>query len=85
MELNSSINTFKDGMDLDSDVSVLSKDSIRYAENIQIITNKDGTDFAIQNADYFKSYRYTKGPININFDKITVITTISVKYVFKYN
>lgn len=72
-------------MDLDSDVSVLSKDSIRYAENIQIITNKDGTDFAIQNADYFKSFRYTKGQLNIDFDKITVISSIAVKYVFKFN
>lgn len=72
-------------MDLDSDVSVLDKNSIRYAENIQIITNKDGTNLAIQNADYFKNVKYTKGPLNIDFDKITVISSIAVKYVFKFN
>lgn len=85
MELNSSINTFNGGMDLDSDVSVLDKNSIRYAENIQIITNKDGTNLAIQNADYFKNVKYTKGPLNIDFDKITVISSIAVKYIFKFN
>lgn len=72
-------------MDLDSDVSVLDKNSIRYAENIQIITNKDGTNLAIQNADYFKNVKYTKGPLNIDFDKITVISSITVKYIFKFN
>lgn len=85
MELNSSINTFNGGMDLDSDVSVLDKNSIRYAENIQIITNKDGTNLAIQNADYFKNVKYIKGPLNIDLDKITVISSIAVKYVFKFN
>lgn len=85
MELNSSINTFNGGMDLDSDVSVLDKNSIRYAENIQIITNKDGTNLAIQNADYFKKVKYAKGPLNIDLDKITVISSIAVKYVFKFN
>jgi hypothetical protein len=43
MELNANVNTFYKGLDLDSDISILDKSTIRYAENIKLITNKNGT------------------------------------------
>ena len=43
MEINSNINVFYKGLDLDTDVSALKKDSIRYAQNIRLIANDEGT------------------------------------------
>lgn len=85
MELNVSMNTFKKGMDLDSDVSIIDKDSIRYAENIQIIANQDGTNFAIQNADYIKATRYPAHGLTIDFDTFKILRALPVKYLFKLN
>lgn len=85
MELNVSMNTFKKGMDLDSDVSIIDKDSIRYAENIQIIANQDGTNFAIQNADYIEARRYPAHGLVIDFDTFKILRALPVKYLFKLN
>ena len=52
MELNANVNTFYKGLDLDSDVSILEKNTIRYAENIKIITDDKGTTASLQNADF---------------------------------
>lgn len=56
MEINSSINTFHKGMNLDSDVSVLDKNTIRYAQNIRLVTDKEGTSAIAQNSDYIQRY-----------------------------
>lgn len=54
MELNTNVNTFYKGLDLDSDVSILEKNTIRYAENIKIITDDKGTTTSLQNADFIQ-------------------------------
>ena len=54
MELNANVNTFYKGLDLDSDISILDKSTIRYAENIKLITNKNGTTASLQNADFIQ-------------------------------
>jgi hypothetical protein len=43
MELNASINTFHKGLNLDSDISVLDSNTLRYAENIRLVANGEGT------------------------------------------
>lgn len=53
---NVQINTFVKGMDMDTDISMLSADKYRYAENIRVITNNEGTSGAIQNIDDIKKY-----------------------------
>ena len=56
MELNANINSFYKGLNLDADVSILGNDSIRYAENIRLIANNDGTTSIAQNSDYIQRY-----------------------------
>jgi hypothetical protein len=43
MELNSSVNTFIGGMNLDSDISLLKENQYTYAENIRLLANEDST------------------------------------------
>lgn len=43
MELNSQINTFAKGLDMDTDISMLPEGKYRYAENIRLVTNAGGT------------------------------------------
>jgi hypothetical protein len=43
MELNSQINTFAKGLDMDTDITMLPEGKYRYAENIRLITDADGT------------------------------------------
>ena len=74
MEVNSSINTFYKGMNLDSDISVLDKNTIRYAQNIRLTTNGEGTSAIIQNSDYIQKYN-----INIPSDR-SIIGTVEAKY-----
>jgi hypothetical protein len=42
-ELNSQINTFSKGMNMDIDVTMMPEGYYRYAENIRLITNAGGT------------------------------------------
>lgn len=53
---NAQTNTFVQGMDMDTDVSLLQNSKYRYAENIRVVTNNDGTSGAIQNIDDIKQY-----------------------------
>ena len=43
MELNSQINTFTKGMNLDTDITMIPEGQYRYAENIRLLTDADGT------------------------------------------
>lgn len=61
MEINSNINVFYKGLDLDTDVSALKKDSIRYAQNIRLIANDEGTSAIAQNSDYIQKYNINIG------------------------
>lgn len=56
MEISSQINTFSSGMDTDTDVSLMQEGTYRYAENIRILTDKEGTSGAIQNIEYIRQY-----------------------------
>lgn len=56
MEIKSQTNTFNGGMDLDTDINYMKSNTYRYAENIRIVTNEDGTNGAIQNIDYIKRF-----------------------------
>lgn len=56
MELNSQINTFAKGLDMDTDISMLPEGKYRYAENIRLVTNAGGTTGVIQNIDHIRKY-----------------------------
>lgn len=56
MELNSSVNTFIGGMNLDSDISLLKENQYTYAENIRLLANADSTTGVLQNRDCLKRF-----------------------------
>lgn len=56
MEINSHKNTFEGGMDMDTDVSYAANNTYRYAQNIKLVTNTNGTNGVLQNIDYIKKY-----------------------------
>lgn len=56
MELNSSVNTFIGGMNLDSDISLLKENQYTYAENIRLLANEDSTTGVLQNRDCLKKF-----------------------------
>lgn len=74
MELNANINSFYKGLNLDADVSVLGNDTIRYAENVRLIANSDGTTSIAQNSDYIQKYNIVLPVDNI------IIGTVEAKY-----
>ena len=49
-------NTFVEGMDCDTDISTLSNNRYRYAENIRVITNDEGTSGVLQGIEGVKKY-----------------------------
>ena len=42
-------NTFVGGMNLDTDVTMIPDNQYRYAENVRVITDTDGTTGVLQN------------------------------------
>ena len=74
MELNANVNTFYKGLNLDQDISIVPSDSIRYAENIKLTTNNEGTAAILQNAEYIQKYNITIP------DSETIIGTVNAKY-----
>ena len=56
MELNSQINTFVKGLDMDTDITMIPEGKYRYAENIRLITDADGTTGMLQNIEYIRQY-----------------------------
>ena len=50
------VNTFTGGLDLDNDLTVVPNNKYRYAENIRVLTNGDGTSTVIQNLDGVYKY-----------------------------
>lgn len=53
---NAQINTFVAGLDLDNDVTVIASNKMRYAENVRLLTNEDGTSAVLQNFDGIYKY-----------------------------
>lgn len=56
MEIRSQTNTFEGGMDMDTDVSYISNNTYRYAENVRLVTDTNGTNGILQNIQYIKEY-----------------------------
>ena len=56
MEINSQTNTFEGGMDMDTDVTRTASNTYRYAQNVRLITNEDGTNGILQSIEYIKKY-----------------------------
>lgn len=56
MELNSQVNTFARGMNMDADITMIPEGQYRYAENIRLLTNADGTTGVLQNIESIKEY-----------------------------
>ena len=56
MELLSQVNTFAKGLDMDTDITMLPEGKYRYAENIRLITDADGTTGMLQNIEYIRQY-----------------------------
>ena len=56
MELNNQINTFTKGLDMDTDVTMIQEGKYRYAENIRIMTDAEGTTGLLQNIEYIRQY-----------------------------
>nr|UWG00935.1 MAG: hypothetical protein [Bacteriophage sp.] len=46
---NVQTNTFTQGMNLDTDVTMIPDNQYRYAENVRVITDTDGTTGVLQN------------------------------------
>ena len=57
-------NTFVKGMDRDTDIHLLSQDTYRYAENIRIVTNDDGTTGVLSNINGVQDY-YLNDPEDV--------------------
>lgn len=51
----SQASTFTGGMNLDSDISVIKNTSYRYAENVEILSNTNGTATTVQGIEGFKA------------------------------
>lgn len=67
------INAFIRGMNLDSDISILGNESYRYAENVRLITNEDGTTGVLQDIEGMEKLLTD----NLgNVAKILAVTTI---------
>lgn len=56
MEQNAQINTFTQGMDMDTDISLLGEGKYRYAENIRLFADSDSSTGALQNIEYIRQY-----------------------------
>ena len=56
MEIKSQTNTFEGGMDMDTDVAYMSNNTYRYAENVRLVTDTNGTNGILQNIQYIKEY-----------------------------
>lgn len=52
MAAQQQINTFIGGMDLDNDLSIIEKNKYRYAQNVRIFTDEEGTTGAVQCSDF---------------------------------
>ena len=56
MELNSQINTFNKGLNMDTDITMIPEGQYCYAENIRMLTNADGTTGMLQNIEHIRQY-----------------------------
>ena len=57
MEINSQVNTFEGGLNMDSDISMLKNNQYRWAENIRLLTDNAGTTGILQNIEDVRQYQ----------------------------
>lgn len=65
MEINSQVNTFEGGMNMDSDISMLRNNQYRWAENIRLLTDNAGTTGVLQNIEDVRQYENGLGASEI--------------------
>lgn len=70
-------NTFIEGMNMDTDVTMIPDSQYRYAENIRVVTNDNGTTGAIQNIEGVKKYT-GKIPTNETIIGTTTVNDIAI-------
>lgn len=68
-------NTFVQGMDCDTDITMLPNQRYRYAENVRVITNDEGTSGVLQGIEGVKKYITT-----LPSDETVIGTTTINKY-----
>lgn len=68
------MNTFTGGLDLDSDVTNIKSNAYRYAENVRVVTNDQGTTGVLQNIEGVKKI-YT---INFETSGETVLGAVTI-------
>lgn len=70
-------NTFTNGMNLDTDITMIPNNQYRYAENVRIITDTAGTTGVLQNV---QDTRMVEGGDFMNYDEKVLATTTVDKY-----
>lgn len=58
MEQNVQLNSFEGGMDMDTGISYMQNNTYRYAQNMRIVTQTDGTNGILQNIESLKKYYF---------------------------
>ena len=83
MEIKSQINTFTTGMDLDTALSSVPNTSYRYAQNIRVVTDNDGTTAILNESDTIRRYLVSS---NWQLDGIVlgVVTSKAYNYEDRY-
>ena len=81
MELQSQINTFTTGMDLDSSLYAIPNTSYRYASNIRILTDDDGSFASLNQMDTIYKYKLS---LDLDGTVIGVATGKSYNYAHQY-
>lgn len=56
MELLSQVNTFTGGLNLDDDITMLPKNQYRWATNVRLVTDNEGTSGILQNIEDVRQY-----------------------------
>lgn len=59
MEINAQTNTFGSGMNLDIDVNYIDSKQYKYAQNVRIVTDANGTTAVLQNIEKNKQYNFS--------------------------
>lgn len=75
MELNSQVNTFVGGMNLDDDLTMLPNNQYKSANNVRLITNDSGTTGVLQNIEYIRQY-----PGGLDKSENIIGTTVTKRY-----
>lgn len=64
------VNTFTGGLDTDSDITIIANNRYRYAENVRVLTNDNGTTAVLQNVDGIYKYIVSDNEFHAESDKI---------------